>query len=130
MTEKKQTTIDDSFREEIGVLVEAQRKTEQIHVDFVRRTDEGFVRVYQSIEKLTNTVNSMSRPNWQTWIGFCGVLIVLVGAGITWVSAEMRHESNLRNIQWATQARMNQVMWNASPLGAITKYPEGPYFYP
>ena len=116
----------DQRLEEYGERLAAVETGQKALFDGQRRIERSMEDLAHTVKSLTEAVQTSGKPNWQ----LLALITMLVGGGITWVLMEMHHESQERNIQWAVQNRMNQVLWNSGPLGTITKYPESPYYLP
>lgn len=87
-------------------------------------------RLAANVETLTRAVNNMSKPNWQVWLGFAAILITLVASENIYFRQALSNEAHTRNAMWAAQFRVNATLWNSSPLGAISKFPAGPFYFP
>ena len=119
-----------SFAERLARLEESNKRTENAVTDLTH-----------TVGRLASLVQNQSRPNWSVWIGVIGIVCVLLGGGFAYINASINNQieplkiaaeanDQARNLQWAEQSRMNQVLWNASGLGREFYYPQEPYFFP
>jgi hypothetical protein len=105
-----------------------------------------------NVSKLADIITRQGRPNWQVWIGFMGLIFMLVGGGMVFVDmrienkvkpmqtefekaaqeieTQFRASDQIRNTQWSEQQRLNALLWNSGKLGQVAQYPTGPFFQP
>jgi hypothetical protein len=124
---------------ERNMLESDRERIAKLEMGFGQLVDE--VRsVAKSVKELSYMIQSRDRPNWQIWIGCLGIILTLVGAGMIYVNSQITSSispiqskisglESIRNVQWAGQHRLNEILWNSTPLAGVTKYPEGPYYY-